>query len=332
MSEHGRRAKSDYPRNDGAVIRHREVPHAPIFIHAMGSRSEPGETNYLLAQNLVGSLHTERVFTFDSDQFINYSSQRPIITMERNRFVDYQPVEIAVDLLRDDEGRELALLHGPEPSLGWEAFAEHVVQIVKELGSDLAIGVHAVPMTVPHTRPVQVVKHANRDGLGADDDIVDGSVQWAASMASTLEYKFGQAGIDAIGFGAGIPFYIAQSSYPQAAAELIRRISEVSGLALPLGDLEAASLQVSAAIDTELEGDQRMEQMLAWMEKSYDDRIEDGGQPNHSELTDVPSAEEIGAAAEAFLADFVTQQRAAEEGNRGELPESRRDDEPEDHS
>lgn len=311
-----RHGRTEFPLDDGVVTRHRATPQADVFIHALGSRGEPGQANYLLAQNLLTSLHGERVFTFDPDQFIDYSSQRPLVTLDRNRFVDYQPVEIAIDVLRDDEGRTVALLHGPEPDLGWEKFSRHVVEIVKEFDAELAIGVRSIPMTVPHTRPVHVIQHANREGLGADEEIVDGVAQWPASMASTIEYKLGQAGIDAIGFGAGIPFYIAQNPYPQAAAELIRKISDVSGLALPLGDLEVASLQVSAAISNELEGDARMEQMLGWMESQYDERSEAGAEQGQTSLADIPSADEIGAAAEAFLADFIREQ-SAREGERG---------------
>ena len=191
------------------------------------------------------------------------------------------------------------------------------------------VSLYSAPMTVPHTRPVHVIQHANREGLGADEEIVDGVAQWPASMASTIEYKLGQAGIDAIGFGAGIPFYIAQNPYPQAAAELIRKISDVSGLALPLGDLEAASLQVSAAISNELQGDARMEQMLGWMESQYDERSEAGAEQGQTSLADIPSADEIGAAAEAFLADFIREQ-SAREGERGrehfgELPSNGED-------
>ena len=314
----GRRAKTDYPFVDGSVTRHMKTPHAGVFLYALGGRGEPGEANFLLAQHLVSTLHRERVFTFDPDEFIDYSTNRPTVTLDRTKFVDYQPVQIAVDMLRDDEGTSVALLHGPEPDLAWEKFADHVVAIVKEMGADLSIGMRSVPMTVPHTRPVHVVAHGTSELIADQDELVDGVVQMPAAMASAIEYKLSEAGMDTIGFGAGIPFYLTQNPYPQASAELIRKISSVTGLALPVGDLEAAAAQISASIAEEVENDPRLTQMVKWMESQYDAREIGEGAEDAAPLTDVPSADEIGAAAEAFLADFTREQTQNDEADEPE--------------
>ena len=56
-----------------------------------------------------------------------------------------------------------------------------------------------------------------------------------------LELRLGQAGLDSRGLTAGVPHYVARDDYPAGAAALLASVAEVTGLALPLGDLEAAA-------------------------------------------------------------------------------------------
>ena len=221
----------------------------PVLVHALRGSLDAGHAGSLVARHLLDSLPAERVATFDPDELVDYRSRRPAMVFEDWRYTEYDEPVIALDLLRDDEGTPLLLLHGPEPDLRWDAFTEAVVDLVEQLGVQRTIGVHGIPMAVPHTRPVTVTAHATRDGLVDRPRHIMGTVQVPGNIAGLLELRLGRAGHDAIGFSANVPHYLAQAEYPQAAAELVRQIAGNTGLALPVGELEAAAAETLQQIE-----------------------------------------------------------------------------------
>ena len=91
-------------------------------------------------------------------------------------------------------------------------------------------------MAVPHTRPVSVTAHATDQRLLGDHESWLQRVQVPASVGNLLEFRLGQAGHDAMGYAAHVPHYLAQTNYPAAAELLLDSVSASTGLTLPTGD------------------------------------------------------------------------------------------------
>ncbi|MPV37075.1 PAC2 family protein [Georgenia subflava] len=279
----------------------------PVLVHALRGSLDAGHAGEVVARHLLDSLPAERIVTFDSDALVDYRSRRPAMTFEDWRFTDYDEPVIALDLLRDDEGTEMLLLHGPEPDLQWDRFTAAVVDLVEELGVQRTIGVHGIPMAVPHTRPTTVTSHATRTGLVDPQRHMMGRVQVPGNVAGLIELRLGRRGHDALGFAANVPHYLAQSEYPQAAAELIRQIAANTGLALPVGELEAAAAETALQIEAQVSASEEVGAVVHALEQQYDAYMEAAAQPSHTTLLaepgELPTAEEIGAELEAFLAE-----------------------------
>src|SRR5699024_3182296 len=94
----------------------------PVLVHALQGAFDAGHAGEQAAEHLTTTLGGERVATFDIDSLLDYRARRPAMTFENGAFTDYDRPELVVDLLRDDEGVPLLLLHGPEPDLQWEGF------------------------------------------------------------------------------------------------------------------------------------------------------------------------------------------------------------------
>ena len=281
----------------------------PVLVHAMRGSLDAGHAGALVSRHLLGSLQVERVATFEPDELVDYRSRRPAMTFEDWRFTEYDEPVIALDLLRDDEGTALLLLHGPEPDLQWDRFTAAVVGLVEDLGVERTIGVHGIPMAVPHTRPTTVTSHASRSGLVDTQRHFMGTVQVPGNIAALLELRLGRAGHDALGFAAHVPHYLAQAEYPLAAAELVRQIAAHAGLALPVGELEAAAAETAAQIEAQVSASAEVGAVVHALEQQYDAFMEAAAQPNQKTLLadhgDMPTAEQIGAELEAFLAEHA---------------------------
>lgn len=276
----------------------------PVLINATHSPMDAGHAAMLFSEHLVDSLQHERIASFDPDQLVNYRQHRPHMVFEDWHFTDYAEPEIVLDLLRDDEGTSLLLLHGPEPDLQWNRFTETVISLVERFGVETTISVQGIPMGVPHTRPIQLTIHAtSRDMVGDQPDLF-GTIQVPGHISGLLEYRLGQRGHRALGVTAAVPHYLAANPFPSAAAALVRRVAHHTGLALPVGELEAAAARQAALIAEQIGDQPEVIALVTALENQYDSVARSlptmvaGPEPG------VPTAEEIGAAAEAFLADL----------------------------
>ena len=132
----------------------------------------------------------------------------------RDHYESYDAPRLVVRLLHDAGGTPYLLLHGPEPDTRWEAFCEAVREVVERFGVTRVVGMGAVPMAVPHTRPIAVTEHANNVELIAGDSRWRGELRIPSSAQALLEVRLGEWGHDALGYVAHIPHYLAQLEYP----------------------------------------------------------------------------------------------------------------------
>lgn len=278
----------------------------PVLVHALTGSVDAGHAGRLVTDHLLSRLPSRTVATFDVDQLIDYRARRPTMTYDSGAWVDYEEPHLRVDLLHDDEGVPLLLLHGAEPDLHWESFVRAVESIIEDFDVETTIGVRGIPMGVPHTRPPTVTAHATRAELIADHPNMIGTVQVPGSATSLLEYRLGHHGHDALGFAANVPHYLHQTDFPPSAAELVRQVARSSGLSLPVGDLEAEAVRVVAEIDRQVSESEEVGAVVRALEQQYDAitaRFEQTS--DRAALTppqDLPSADELGAQVEAFLA------------------------------
>lgn len=276
----------------------------PVLVHTLQGMIDAGRAGALVAEHLLESLRAERVVTFDVDQLLDYRSRRPAMTFESTGWTGYEAPELAVDLVRDSTGDPFLLLHGVEPDLQWERFSAAVIDLVERFGVRTTIGVHGIPMGVPHSRPTTVTAHGTRPDLVAGHPAIIGTVQVPASAAALLELRLGQRGHDALGFAANVPHYLSQTEYPQAAAELVRQVSRRSGLTIPVGELEAAAHDVGLAIDRQVAESAEVRAVVTALEQQFDAFTSAPERANLlGDQRPLPTAEEIGAEFEAFLAE-----------------------------
>ena len=127
-------------------------------------------------------------------------------------------------------------------------------------------------------------------------------VQVPGHMAGLLEFRLGEAGLDAAGFAVHVPHYLAQAEYPDAAATLVEAVAEIAALRLPSGDLRAAGEQVRAAVDAQVGEQPEVAEVVRALEEQYDAFIARVGGRCSPRTRPLPTAEELGAELERFLA------------------------------
>jgi proteasome assembly chaperone (PAC2) family protein len=275
----------------------------PVLVHAVRGFVDAGHAGEIAAEHVVDELPTRRLVTFDVDQLLDYRSRRPMMTFDSSTWREYEDPQLVVDLVDDAAGTPFLLLHGTEPDVQWERYVAAVRQLVERFSVPLTVGIHGVPMGVPHTRPITLTAHGTRAELVADFPSWFGMVRVPASAQTLLELRLGQSGHDAMGFVVHVPHYLAQSTYPQAAIAALHRLEQVAGLELKVGELEDAAQEASRQIEDQVAGSEEVAALVRALEEQYDAFTRGIGRAGLLAATDLPTAEELGAEFERFLAE-----------------------------
>lgn len=276
----------------------------PVLIHTLTGFVDAGGATRLAREHLLTALDSRVIAEFDVDELLDYRSRRPSMIFVEDHWEQYEPPKLELHAMRDTEGAQFLLLAGLEPDLRWEAFISAVLDLAEKLSVRLTIGLDAIPMAVPHTRPAGVTAHATRQELIAEHEPWLQRVQVPASVGHLLEYRLGKAGRDAMGFAVHVPHYLAQAEYPVAAAVLLEQAAQASGLALPTAALHETAETVRTDIDRQIEQSDEATSLVRALEEQYDS-YQQGRQRNllATQPGTLPTADELGAELERFLAE-----------------------------
>jgi PAC2 family protein len=281
-----------------------DLEQGPVLIHSLDGFLDAGNAAAIATRALLDQSAGRVVASFDIDAFYDYRARRPPMTFSESRYEDYEPPRLVVRLNHDSLGTPYLLMHGPEPDTHWEAFALAVREVVEKLRVRLTVSMGAVPMAVPHTRPVMLTNHATRPDLLLHENIWKGQIRVPASAQALLELRLGGWGHPAMGFVAHIPHYVAQFDYPSASATMLESVEVVTGLQWELADVEAAGEAKMVEIAAQIDDSDEVREVVLGLEQQYDafHRPDDDESLPLAEERDLPTGEELGAEFERFLA------------------------------
>jgi proteasome assembly chaperone (PAC2) family protein len=273
-----------------------------LLVHLEGFM-DAGAAGRLLTEHLLDAFEHTTVARFNIDRLLDYRSRRPPMTFDEGKWETYDAPELSVFRVADAEGKPFLLLTGPEPDHEWEAFVAATQEIAERLSAGPMITYFGVPMGIPHTRPLGVITHATRPGLVTSKLPLPSKLQVPASAAALMEFRFGEAGKDAIGLVVQVPHYLSQAAYPTAALTLIDALTEVTGLDLPALELREAADRTNTLIDRQVAESSEVAELVHGLEAQYDAALAHDGENLLADGEEMPTAEELAAQFEQFLAE-----------------------------
>ncbi|MGY1755221.1 proteasome assembly chaperone family protein [Blastococcus sp. SYSU D01042] len=275
-----------------------------VLVHDIAGDFDAAHAGAMAGSHLLAGLEHEVIARFDADALVDYRAHRPRITFSGDRYETFHAPEIALYAVEDDAGTPFLLLHGAEPDYQWERFVAAVAGLVERLGVTTVLALQAIPMPVPHTRPVTLTAHATRRALIEQYPVYWGEMRIPGSVTALLEIRLGEAGVDALGIAAHVPHYLSQATYPAASLTLVEHLARLTGLHVPVESLRQAAELHRTEVDEQIARSAENTAVVAALEQQYDAFT--SARENSDLLSEegaVPTAEEIGAEFERFLAD-----------------------------
>lgn len=277
----------------------------PTLVHAFNGFVDAGGGVRQLAEHILENCDHTLIASFDVDELIDYRARRPRMQFVVDHFSSVEFPRICIHDVEDANGKHFILMSGPEPDYQWKRFLAAIDLVVKKYAVELAIGVSAIPWPMPHTRPLGLTVHGNDPELLFGAGSVIGEIEVPGHVGALMELHLGQIGLKSMGITAQVPHYLVQFDYPQGALALLDGLMAGPDIAIPRGELAESAAKSLANITEQLSGNEEFAAVVQALEGQYDQIAEalSGGAGGIADA-DIPSADQIAAQVEAFLAEI----------------------------
>jgi hypothetical protein len=260
-----------------------------LLVVAFEGWNDAGEAASGAVRGLKEHLDVYPIAEVDAEEYFDFQFNRPTASTDDNgnrvltwpSVTMYGPIaqrkkkvkrlaEDAQLTMSGDNGSNIYLLLGTEPSRGWKSFTAEIMATVRDSRISGIVFLGAMLADVPHTRPISVFvtseNAAVRSQLGVERSAYEGPVGILSVVGQAAE----AAGIPTVSIWASVPHYVHNAPSPKATLALIDKLEELIDVVIPRGDLVDESAAWQSGIDALAGEDDDMAAYIAQLEAARD--------------------------------------------------------------
>jgi proteasome assembly chaperone (PAC2) family protein len=268
---------------------------APAMVCAFEGWNDAGDAASSAVSFLSSSLGARRFARIDSEEFFDFQTNRPTIRFGENekREIAWPTVEF-LEARAPRAPRDLVLVQGVEPSMRWQAFCGHIVDLAEALGVQMVVSLGALLGDMPHTRPVAMTGHASDAVLLERLGLPSSSYEGPTGIVGVLHTACADAGLPSASLWASVPHYVAAAANPKAALALLRRVEVLIGVSVDVSELESAASDYERQVGMAVQSDPDIQAFVERLEQAADSE-------DHTSPDDLPSGDLLAREFQRFL-------------------------------
>lgn len=275
------------------MLRLLDVPklESPVLVLMLTGWVDSGFAGVGAASHLIAAFDEPAdLGRFDLAEECDLQQHRPIVRVRGGEVggVTYPSVRLVAGTL----GRDLVVVHGPEPSLHWRSFVAEVVDFAVRIEVESAYCLGGMPAAVTHRRPPVVLTTVNDSQLVARAHPSREDYSGPTGAQSVLQVELGSHDIGAYGLWAQIPPYLTALPSPPAIAALLGRLRELSGVEADTSALDRQAVEYARRVEEQLVQRPDLAELV--------DRLDAATPPAEGVLPDLPAAADV----DALMADL----------------------------
>jgi hypothetical protein len=243
-----------------------------------------------------GAVHTlkdlldlQSIAAVDSEKYFDFQFNRPTVATgeDGKRVLIWPTVEVfgpashrpkkvralAEDAelsVSGDNGSNIYVLLGTEPSRNWRSFTAEIMETVRHSGITGIVMLGAMLADVPHTRPISIFATSENAAVRTELGIEKSAYEGPVGILSVLGEAAEAAGIPTLSIWASVPHYVHNAPSPKATLALIDRLEEIIDVVIPRGDLVDESAAWESGIDALANDDDDMASYIRQLERARD--------------------------------------------------------------
>lgn len=243
----------------------------PYVVMAFGGWSDAAQAATDAVDHIVTTYNAEVVFAVDPGDYYDFQSSRPMVAVDEagERGLSWPSTEVLVARLPH---RDLVVVRGPEPNFRWPQFAAALTSALQSVQPGLTVVLGAMLTENPHTRPVPIMASSQsktvRERYGAEVSQYEGPT----GMSGVMSHSLNQVELPVLSLWAACPHYVANPPNPKATLALVKRLEDVLGEGLDLGDLPARAELWERSVNELAEDDPDVSEYISGLEEADDAR------------------------------------------------------------
>jgi proteasome assembly chaperone (PAC2) family protein len=253
----------------------------PTLVIALSGWMDGGAVSTGTVRQFMDELDTVEVARINADPFYIYNFPgsmdvaalfRPSVTYANGLVRD---MEMPGNLFFAAAEANLVFFVGKEPNLMWQAFADGIWKVCRELGVKRVIFVGSFGGSVPHTREPRMygsVSHERLKKALAEYGIAPSDYEGPASFATLLLAQAPGQDLEMISLAAEIPGYL-EGENPVSIEAVTRRVARMIGQAVNHDKLRRASDEWEAKVTRAVEKDKKLAATIRELEEQYDNQL-----------------------------------------------------------
>jgi hypothetical protein len=259
-----------------------------LLVVAFEGWNDAGEAASGAVRTLRDQLDLVPLTEVDPEDYFDYQFNRPTVALDENgdrqllwpTVAMYGPVSpethaagLALDAELDvtgNNGDNVYLLVGTEPSRGWKTFTQEILEVVEANEITAIVFLGAMLADVPHTRPISVFVSSENPEVREQLSVERSSYEGPVGILSALGDAAEKAGIPTLSIWASVPHYVHNAPSPKATLALIDKLEEIVDVVIPRGDLVDEAAAWESGIDALASDDDDMSTYIEQLEQARD--------------------------------------------------------------
>ena len=245
-----------------------------VLIAAFAGWNDAGEAATGAVSALAHLFDATPTAEIDPEEFFDFQVDRPTTRLDTTagRVLEWPQNRFRI---ADVGGRDVLLLSGIEPNLRWRTFADAVLEYAGALDVRTVVCIGALQVDTPHTRPVPLTGHGSGLNGAAAVAIRPSDYEGPTGITGVLTQFASERGFDTASVWAGVPHYLAGTTYATAAHALADVVATALDLAVDLTPLQEAAGEQQREIADVVASDEDLATYVTELEERIDDEDTD---------------------------------------------------------
>jgi proteasome assembly chaperone (PAC2) family protein len=243
----------------------------PVLIAAFRGWNDGGQGATLGGGFLAKQWDAEAFAEIDSENFYDFQAVRPNVSLEDGltRKLEW-PSNTFLHAPIPGLDRDAVILLGVEPNLRWKTYTGLVLELMQDLEVELVVTLGSLLADVPHTRPAPVSAAASDPALVEQLGVEPSRYEGPTGIVGILLDACRQAEVPAVSLWAAVPHYVSLAPSPRAALALSRRLGELLGTEIEVGELEQAAEEYAEQVTEAVASDAETAAYVEELERRVD--------------------------------------------------------------
>jgi len=246
----------------------------PDMIIALAGWSDAAKVATGTVLYLVRSLDASGFAQIEGDQFYDFSTTRPEVTIDRGLIKLLQLPSNSLFYWKNMKAdHDLVIFHGIEPQFHWQKFVDIILDLAETLKVRRVYALGGLHDNMPHTMEPRISGLVNRADLLEvlqKHNIEPINYQGPSSLHSFLLANFARREIEAISLWGHAPFYVRVETNPVVCLALLKKLTEIMEIEIDLTELIKAGEYLRDMLNRLLADSQELQLYVKNLEEQYE--------------------------------------------------------------